>query len=57
MVFYYKYLQILLLFLKLCVSFSLFHVFQKFNFLNYPKSHHHDQNNKNSKFKLTKFLE
>ncbi len=53
--FYFKYLQLLLLISKLHVSSSPFLVLQNSHFLNYPKSHHHDQNNKNSKFKLTKF--
>ncbi len=54
---YSKYLQLFLLFSKT----PLFHlllsplVLQNSPFLNYPKSHHHDLNNKNSKFKLTKF--
>ncbi len=55
-VFYYKYLHLPLPFSNLRVS-SPPYVFQNFNLLNYPKSHHHDQNNKNSKFKLTKFLD
>jgi hypothetical protein len=54
MVFYYKYLQ-LLIFSKKIMS----HYFSPMFFItltfNYPKSHHHDKNNKNSKFKLTKF--
>ncbi len=33
---------------KLCVS-SFLLILQNFHLLNYPKSHHHDQNNKNSK--------
>jgi hypothetical protein len=54
-VFYYKYLQLFLLLSKTLYfffsSFSL--VFQNYPLLNYSKSHHHDLNNKNSKFKLT----
>jgi hypothetical protein len=41
---------------KLSISSSSL-VIQNSHLLNYPKSHHHDQNNKNSKFKLTKFLD
>jgi hypothetical protein len=57
MIFYCKYLQLLLVFFKtlFLISFSLSLVFQNSPLLNYPKSHHHDINNKNSKFKLTKF--
>jgi hypothetical protein len=59
MVFYYKNLQFLLLLSKTpCFIFSYFSpVLQNYTLLNYPKSHHHDPNNKNSKFKLTKFPE
>ncbi len=57
-VFYYKYLSLLLLFFNAsCLLFSsLSLALQNSPLLNYPKSHHHDPNNKNSKFKLTNCL-
>jgi hypothetical protein len=56
MVFYYKYLQLLLFSKKNSLSHLISSpILQNSNLLNYPKLHHHDQNNKNSKFKLIKF--
>jgi hypothetical protein len=59
MVFYSKYLQLLLLFSKTPLSHLVLFplVLQNSPLFNYPKSYHHDLNNKNLQFKLTKFLD